>query len=210
MTSDKKAAVKGAAVKTRAKRMSPEARRQQILMCAVDVFAEQGIEKATHADIALRAGVASPTVFHYFPTIDDLQAEVIKEVRRFLLDGFVIVRTDIDAPVYIRVEDMLSSFAKAVDSDKNYITIWLEWSGYTKGHIWELYKEFYAATTTALRKLLLEGRVDNSIRSSLQAADAARVILGMAHSVAHLRFCGGTSKTAQKTINSFVAEYIAP
>ncbi|WP_296436444.1 TetR/AcrR family transcriptional regulator [Zhongshania sp.] len=197
-------------VKTRAKRMSPEARRQQILMCAVDVFAKQGIEKATHADIAKLAGVASPTVFHYFPTIDDLQLEVIKEVRRFLLEGFVIVRTDVDAPVHLRVEDMLSSFAKSVDTDRNYVTIWLEWSGSTKGHIWELYKEFYTATTVALRKLLLEGRADNSIKPSLQASDAARIILGMAHTIAHMRFCGATSKTAQKTINSFVAEYIAP
>lgn len=190
--------------------MSPEARRQQILMCAVDVFAKQGIEKATHADIAKLAGVASPTVFHYFPTIDDLQLDVIKEVRRFLLEGFVIVRTDVDAPVHLRVEDMLSSFAKSVDTDRNYVTIWLEWSGSTKGHIWELYKEFYTATTVALRKLLLEGRADNSIKPSLQASDAARIILGMAHTIAHMRFCGATSKTAQKTINSFVAEYIAP
>ena len=197
-------------VKTRAKRMSPEARRQQILMCAVDVFAKQGIEKATHADIAKLAGVASPTVFHCFPTIDDLQLEVIKEGRRFLLEGFVIVRTDVDAPVHLRVEDMLSSFAKSVDTDRNYVTIWLEWSGSTKGHIWELYKEFYTATTVALRKLLLEGRADNSIKPSLQASDAARIILGMAHTIAHMRFCGATSKTAQKTINSFVAEYIAP
>ncbi|WP_369409786.1 TetR/AcrR family transcriptional regulator [Zhongshania aquimaris] len=197
-------------VKTRAKRMSPEARRQQILMCAVDVFAKQGIEKATHADIAKLAGVASPTVFHYFPTIDDLQSEVIKEVRRFLLEGFVIVRTDVEAPVHLRVEDMLSSFAKSVDTDRNYVTIWLEWSGSTKGPIWELYKEFYTATIVALRKLLLEGRADNSIKPSLQASDAARIILGMAHTIAHMRFCGATSKTAQKTINSFVAEYIAP
>ncbi|RNL64613.1 TetR/AcrR family transcriptional regulator [Zhongshania marina] len=206
----KKSANNTTPTKVRAKRMSPEARRHQILMCAVDVFASQGIEKATHADIAKLAGVASPTVFHYFPTIDDLQEAVIKEVRRFLLEGFVIVRTDVDAPVHVRVEDMLSSFAKAVDTDKNYVTVWLEWSGSTKGHIWELYKEFYTATTAAIRKLLLEGRADNSIKASLQAADAARTILGMAHTIAHMRFCGATSKTAQKTINSFVAEYISP
>ncbi|MFT6579520.1 MAG: TetR/AcrR family hemagglutinin/protease transcriptional regulator [Zhongshania sp.] len=210
MAKAKNADVGGTSVKTRAKRMSPEARRQQILMCAVEVFAEQGIEKATHADIAKLAGVASPTVFHYFPTIGDLQSEVIKEVRRFLLEGFVIVRTDIEVPVYTRVEDMLSSFAKAVDTDRNYVTVWLEWSGSTKGHIWELYKEFYTATTVALRKLLLEGRIDNSIKPTLQAADAARTILGMAHTIAHMRFCGATSKTTQKTINSFVAEYITP
>jgi len=207
---EKKALNNGTEVKVRAKRMSPEARRQQILMCAVDVFAAQGIEKSTHADIAKLAGVASPTVFHYFPTMEDLQSAVIKEVRRFLLEGFVLVRTHVDSPAHERIEDMLNSFGQAVDTHRSYITIWLEWSGFTKGYIWELYQEFYAATVLALRKLLLEGRADNSISPNLQAADAARVVLGMAHTIAHMRFCGSAPKTVHKTIHSLVSGYIAP
>lgn len=95
--------------------MSPEDRRQQILSCGIKVFAEKGISNATHADIATEADVAIPTVFHYFPTIDVLQQAVLLEVKKFLLDGFVYSRMDVDMPAYARIEDMLLSFREAVD-----------------------------------------------------------------------------------------------
>lgn len=207
---DKKAKGQDVAAKPRAKRMSPEARRQQILMCALDIFAERGIMNSTHAEISDRAQVASPTVFHYFPTIVDLQTAVLMEVRRFLLDEFVVSRMSVDMPAYERVEEMLLAFREAVDQHRNYIAIWLEWSGFTRDFIWDLYLEFYRDVVAAIRRLLLEGRRDNSISSNIVATDAARIILGMAHTIAHMRFAGSSERTVQQTIHSLIMSYIAP
>ncbi|MGJ8686038.1 MAG: TetR/AcrR family transcriptional regulator, partial [Spongiibacteraceae bacterium] len=194
----------------RAGRMSPEARRVQLISCAIEAFAQRGILNTTHGDISKLAGVANPTVFHYFPTIDILQQEVIKEVRRYLLEGFVLSRAHIDRSASERIEDMLSSFRKSVDSDQDFIVIWLEWSGMTRGPLWELYLEFYRDTVAAIRSLILEGRKDNSINQDIEASDGARIILSTAHAIAHGRLSGSSSKTIQKTVHSLVSLYIAP
>lgn len=196
--------------RVRAGRMSPEARRMQILRCAIKAFAEKGILNTTHADVSKLAGVASPTVFHYFPTIEGLQAEVVKEVRRFLLEGFVLSRSDKASSASERIEDMLHSFRKAVDTSPDEVTIWLEWSGMTRGFLWELYLEFYRDTVAALRSLILEGRRDNSVSQRIDASDGARVVLSMAHAIAHMRFSGSSPKTVKKTVHSLVSIYIAP
>lgn len=206
-----KKVVKTANVKRqRAGRMSPEARREQLIECAIIAFAQHGILNTTHSDISTLAGVANPTVFHYFPTIDILQQEVIKEVRRYLLEGFVLSRSHVEGSASDRIEDMLNSFQKAIDSNQEYIVIWLEWSGMTRGPLWELYLEFYRDTVAAIRSLILEGRKDNSINPNIEASDGARIVLSTAHGIAHGRLSGNSSKTIQKTVHSLVSLYIAP
>jgi AcrR family transcriptional regulator len=49
-----------------------EARRNQILDAAVEVFAEKGFHHTTTKDIASRAGIAEGTIYNYFEGKDDL------------------------------------------------------------------------------------------------------------------------------------------
>lgn len=70
------------------KRLSPDARRAQLLETAVEVFAEMGLERAGHGDIARRAGVSTPTVFNYFPTRAALVEAVLERIARFVEDMF--------------------------------------------------------------------------------------------------------------------------
>ncbi|MGY9003943.1 MAG: TetR family transcriptional regulator, partial [Rhodospirillales bacterium] len=50
----------------RAGRLPPQERQQQLLRCAVQVFAQLGIGAAVHADVAREAEVSVATVFTYF------------------------------------------------------------------------------------------------------------------------------------------------
>ncbi len=68
------------------RRLDPDARREQLLEHAFSAFAEAGIERAVHADVALRAGVSTPTVFKYFPTRDALVNAVLDRVQTTLID----------------------------------------------------------------------------------------------------------------------------
>lgn len=49
-----------------------EATRQRIIEATIALHAEQGIVATSHRDVARRADVGVGTVYHHFPTIDDL------------------------------------------------------------------------------------------------------------------------------------------
>lgn len=66
---------------TKHKRLNRDARRAQLLEHAIEAFAEAGIERAVHADVASRAKVSTPTVFKYFPTRAALVKAVLQEVE---------------------------------------------------------------------------------------------------------------------------------
>ncbi|AMO67083.1 TetR family transcriptional regulator [gamma proteobacterium BDW918] len=196
--------------KPRAKRMSPEARHEQILNAGISAFAERGLANATHADIAERIGVSIPTIFHYFPSIENLQQAVLQAIHRYFVDEMITARLKTEGPAYERVENLLLTFQEQIDRNSEYVTIWLEWSGFTRGLIWQLYLEFYKEAVAGLRKMLLQGRVDNSVSSTINASDAARVIMGMAHTIAHMRFAGSSKRTVENTVHSLVMSYLAP
>lgn len=65
-------------------RLSPEARRDQLMECAVEVFSRRGIGRAGHAEIAEQAKVSVATVFNYFNTREDLVDEVLTEIEAFV------------------------------------------------------------------------------------------------------------------------------
>ncbi|NKI19282.1 TetR/AcrR family transcriptional regulator [Spongiibacter sp. KMU-166] len=203
---------RNAEVKPRAKRMSPEARQQQILDAGIEAFAERGLANATHADIAEKIGVSIPTIFHYYPNIENLQASVLKEIHKYFIKEMIAPRLAKEAPAYERIEEILLSFQGQIDSGnhRHYVTIWLEWSGFTRGFIWEMYLEFYKEAVNGLRRLLKQGVLDASISRGINAGDAARVIMGMAHTIAHMRFAGSSKRTVKNTVHSLVMSYLAP
>lgn len=57
-----------------------EARRQQIIDGALDVFARKGVDKATNREIAAAAGIKSPgLIYHYFKDKSQLYQEVLEQ-----------------------------------------------------------------------------------------------------------------------------------
>ncbi len=67
--------------KTATKRLDPNTRKAQLLEHAIAAFAEAGIERAGHSDVAGRAKVSTATVFKYFPTRDALVDAVLTEIE---------------------------------------------------------------------------------------------------------------------------------
>ncbi|MGO1570631.1 MAG: TetR family transcriptional regulator C-terminal domain-containing protein, partial [Canibacter sp.] len=61
-------------------RLSPEARRKEILQAATERALEIGIERLTVREVANAAGVATGLIHHYFDGIHDLVAEVFTSV----------------------------------------------------------------------------------------------------------------------------------
>ncbi len=63
-----------------ARRALVEARREQILKAAIEVFGEKGYERATIADIARRARVAEGSIYNYFKNKGDLLVSIPRQV----------------------------------------------------------------------------------------------------------------------------------
>lgn len=62
--------------------------RQRIVECAQEVFAAEGFEGTTNKDIALRAGISSAALYHYFPSKADLYVAVCSSITEVFVDVF--------------------------------------------------------------------------------------------------------------------------
>jgi AcrR family transcriptional regulator len=61
------------------RRRAPDERPQQILDAALEIFDEQGLDRARLDDIARRAGIAKGTIYLYFPNKEELFREVVRQ-----------------------------------------------------------------------------------------------------------------------------------
>ncbi len=66
------------------RRLSPEARRNQLLDCARDIILNQGLSTLTMEILATEAGVSNPLIYKYFDTrLQVLQELLIREYGAF-------------------------------------------------------------------------------------------------------------------------------
>lgn len=69
-----------AAERPRWRRLEPDARREQILACAIRLFGERPYAAVSTVDIAAQAGVARGLINHYFGTKRELYLEVVRRM----------------------------------------------------------------------------------------------------------------------------------
>lgn len=67
-------------------RLTADARREQILAVALDVFADSGFHGASMNDVAVAAGVTKPVLYQHFDSKRDLYRALLDEVGAKLLE----------------------------------------------------------------------------------------------------------------------------
>jgi AcrR family transcriptional regulator len=72
--------------------MSPQARRDDLIGAALELFGSRPPELVTVDDIVARAEVSRPLFYRYFPSIRELQVEALRTVTDGLLDGLAQLR----------------------------------------------------------------------------------------------------------------------
>jgi AcrR family transcriptional regulator len=75
-------------------RLSADARREQILDVAIDVFGRSGYFGASMNDIAEAAGVTKPVLYQHFDSKSDLYSALLDEVGARMLDAIVKATAD--------------------------------------------------------------------------------------------------------------------
>ncbi len=73
------------------RRLSRDARREQLVTAAMPIAAEQGLSELSLEDVAARAGVTRNLLYHYFPRgRPDLALAVVEQAGRELTDDWVV------------------------------------------------------------------------------------------------------------------------
>lgn len=171
----------------RAARMNRGARVQQLRAVAAGVLAERGIGHANHTQIAAAAGVSLPSMFHYFPTAQDLTRAIISDVSEFLLEGIAARTIASAAPGVAGLEAVLAAFAASFDDNIAFVTIWLDWSTAAGGPHWPDYLDFHEKACAIVTPLVAEALAHRDAKSAPDIASGARVVVGLAHLVAQMR-----------------------
>ena len=191
------------------RRLPPEARRRQLLGAAVEAFARRGLARTVHADVARRASVAVPTVFHYFPSRDVLLAAVLGALD----DRFIRLaeahheRTDLTARECLRRHAL--AFMDEVDAAPDHVRLWLEWSTSVREDTWPSYVEFQERLVQVVAGSVARGLASGEIASGLSAPEAARLFVGCAHMAVMTRLAPPTGLDVADYV-SRVIEAVVP
>lgn len=161
-------------------RLSPEARRTQLMECAIEVFSRRGIGRAGHAEIAEQAKVSVATVFNYFNTREDLVDEVLNEVEQFIhrvmTDAYHSAR-----PANECIRNHVQMFADVAFDNPDHASIWLEWSSSVREEVWPRYVQLLDKAMAHIGDRMQLALDRGEIESSLGARDIARILTGLGY-----------------------------
>lgn len=186
------------------RRLSPAARRAQLLGCALQAFAEDGLSRAGHGRVAELAGVSVPTVFHYFPTREALVNAVLDEVEDFFTALAERVHRSDDDASSVLIEHGLA-FLESSDSHPHHIRVWLDWSTAIREHVWPRYLAFQEALVRIVGRTIAQAVDDGQVPGHVDPDSAARLFVGNAHMAAVMKFAPDTGLDLENHVRQAVA-----
>jgi AcrR family transcriptional regulator len=195
---------KSANSRPRARRLSTDARRAQLLEIAVGVVARRGLAATRHhADVAEEAGVSTATVFFYFSTREDLITAVLGEVEEQLakLAEEILVR---DLPVRRNALDLLRAFSDWVGTHPDHARVWIEWGTAIREDFWPRYQDLIEWHVQMWKSAIERGQRQKGVAADLDPYEVARLIVGSGHMIVQLKFAGHEPEKVDHFIRSLV------
>ncbi len=176
------------------KRLTPEARRKQLMDAAIACYGEMGVERAGHGDIAKRVGVSTATVFNYFGKREKLTEAVFDNVYDVFKDMFADM-PDPAATQQERIQHMANGFALLVRTYPDVVKVILNWSSSFGNSVRPEYLEFQKWLLRGIQERLPDGKPDMS---------DARIILATAYNYARMKL----DNTPDEVLDRFVARIV--
>jgi AcrR family transcriptional regulator len=99
------------------RRLSAEDRRDQIVETATEVFVRQGYQGASLEDVAARAGITRPLIYHYFRDKDELYLEILTRARA-ALDAAIVDHVPADAPPEAQLRGGIEGYFRFVRDNR--------------------------------------------------------------------------------------------
>ena len=165
--------------KGKGRKIEADEARRRIVEAAERVFLRVDLAGATMSAIAAEAGVSRPTLYKYFPSIDELA--LAAQMRA--LDAIYATmerRADEEGPAIVRVEEMLRDLAALCESGKErirFLGLFDHYydSAYRNRSMSERYAAFLGRFDR-MERLIAEGKADGSLRPDLDTHNAAYMV----------------------------------
>ncbi|RQM73123.1 TetR/AcrR family transcriptional regulator [Aeromonas hydrophila] len=186
-------------------RLSPEARRNQLMECAIEVFSRRGIGRAGHAEIAEQAKVSVATVFNYFNTREELVDEVLAEIERFVHQMLEQAYTG-QGPVSDSIRRHVKLFVDAAYDQPDHASIWLEWSSSVREEVWPRYAKLLDKALERIAPHLQRSMDAGEIQSVLSAQDLARSLTGFGYVM--MQMINQPQRPDREEVTDFLFKYV--
>jgi len=182
------------------RRLQPEERKRLLLNQAVSVFAERGIGRGGHTEIAEVSGVSVATVFNYFNTREDLVESVLSEVESELLsiskDSYQQGHSAFDA-----IAHHIKAFLGLCESKPEYMKVWLEWSCSVRDEIWPKYLSFQSQLLEMITENIEEAIKEGVLTAGLIAEERAIWLLGNLQMLVTMNFDPKTDRDIDSLVD---------
>lgn len=183
--------------------MRREQRREQLLRCALAVFARRGVRRAVHADVARAADVAVSTVFLYFPTRTALVDAVLGEVESFYLAMAEQVHARVASAAQVILEHA-RRFRASIDSHPDHAHLWLHWGAAVQDETWPRYLGFTERLVAIYERTVRRGQREGSVSTSVDSEAAARLLIGYAQLAAQMKLSDLDERRTQAVANTVI------
>ncbi|RFS81980.1 TetR/AcrR family transcriptional regulator [Actinomadura spongiicola] len=109
-----------------------EVKRRRILDVAAEVFFTRGYERGTTKEIAERAGMSQPTIYHYVGSKEVLMTEIARQVDRDFTGALDDALAE-PAPPEIQLRRMIEAFVRALAlNQRTFAVYWKEFRSLPK------------------------------------------------------------------------------
>ena len=186
-------------------RLSPEARRSQLMDCAIEVFSRRGIGRAGHAEIAEQAKGTVATVFNYFNTREELVDEVLAEIERFVNQMLSQAYGD-QGSIFDKIQRHVRLSVDAAYDQPDYAGIWLEWSSSVREEVWPRYTRLLDQCLELIASELQTAMDAGEITSVLSAQDLARSLTGFGYVM--MQMINQPQRPAREEVTDFLFKYV--
>ncbi|MFT7683659.1 MAG: TetR/AcrR family hemagglutinin/protease transcriptional regulator [Moritella dasanensis] len=204
------------AVIRRRTRLSPEARREQLMQCAIEVFSKRGLGRAGHAEIAELAQVSVATVFNYFSSREQLVDNVLIQIEDFFSDmvrkNFIDITeqennsTQSSKSAHQAIHDYLADFVDAAINNPQFTYIWLEWSSSIREDTWPRYLALLDSNIAIISNKIAPAIASGEINTYLTTTEFARSLSNQGYMI--LQLVNQPKPMSREDIIAFLEKYV--
>jgi len=162
------------------KRLSPEERRAQLLKMAMKAYANLGVERAGHGDVAKLAGVSTATVFNYFPTRTALTNAVLDHVESRVYLVFKELPDDEFTPAE-HIVVLAETYKKLVAENDDTMKVFLNWAVSFGPDVRPHYLSFQDNVLSFIQSRLTDAEDDRSDARLILAAALSYAAMNLDH-----------------------------
>ena len=188
----------------RAPKLSPEKRREQLVNCAIGIYADHGIEGTRRSQVALKAGVSVPTVYAYFNTRESLTEAVLKRVDARITEIVWDAAAE-DGLAFNKILNVARAFSNSVEQDSAIMKIWLDWSTAFENATWPLYEALQKRVANLFCEIIRVGQADGELSPNLDPEIAAYIVIGGGQMAAQMKLTGPAAIDIEVFLHQLVA-----